>query len=331
MVFYYIQKKQKMKQILFTTLLIIASFFINFSTSLAQIEEDTTKITFIAYWEKGEFHDYEITKVKKKWKNEEIESIDSVSYIARFEVIDSTETSYKIKWTYKNDLFEMYNLSEKSIQKLSKYKNVEVIYKTDELGTFVGIENWKELSTMTKKVFEELFKSKQDAESKKLQQKLQPIMMAYDTKEGIEQVLFKELHVFHLPLGGQFDVTEPLLYEEELPNLLSGGVVRGNGKLTFENINREEGFCTYYQELKLNQEDAKNMILGVFKRMKLPENDFENEFKKSYVSIDDSGKYIYFYGYGLPLDLVSSREVHVKLQGENVRQIETIMIKLVLD
>jgi len=84
-----------MKQILFSSLLIVVFLLSTFSTSIAQTEDDTTTITFIAYWNKGEIRNYEITKVKRKWRNKEIESFDSVTYMAKFEVVDSTATSYK--------------------------------------------------------------------------------------------------------------------------------------------------------------------------------------------------------------------------------------------
>lgn len=320
-----------MKQILFTALFIVTSFLFNFSNSFAQTEEDTTQIAFIAYWQKGETRNYEITKVKTKWKNGEVETLDSVQYMAKFEVIDSTSKFYKVKWSYENDLFQTYQLSEKSIQKLAKYKYIEVIYKTDELGVFLEIENWEEISKMTKKVFEELFQSKKESERKRARQRLEPIMMAYDTKEGIEQLLFKELHIFHLPLGGQYDITEPQVYEENLPNLLSEGVVRGNGVLTFEEINREEEFCVFTQKLKLNSEDSKKMISDVFKKMKRTEYDMEEALKSSFVDINDNSRYSYFYGYGLPFELMTSREIHMKIQDEEVRQIEKIKVKLIFD
>ena len=319
-----------MKRLLFPVLLTLTLLF-NFSFASAQIEADPDIITFVAYWHKGEVRNYEITKVRKKWENGLIDQVDSITYMAKFEVIDSTEKSYTIKWTHENYLFKQYHLSQKSIEKLSEYKNIEVIYKTDELGAFVEVENWKEISEMTKKVFDELLQSKKGSERSKLKLKLQAIMMAYETKEGIEQIFFKELHVFHTPLGGQFDSSKPLEYEEKLPNLLSGGFLRGDGKLTFTHVNKEDEFCVFEQELKLNGKDAKKMVLDFLEKMNLPEKELKTSIKKSSMNIEDFANYQYFYGYGLPLEIETRREIEMKLQNQDAKQIDAIFIKLIFD
>jgi hypothetical protein len=321
-----------MKQILFSTLFIVLSFLFSFSTSIAQTQEDTTKIDFVSYWAKGDVYDFKVTKIKKKWSQDQLTTNDSSQYIARFEVLDSTATSYTIKWTYTTDLMEGYAVSEKLAKKLSKYNETEVIYKTDELGAFVEIKNWKELSSRMTEAFEELIKSeKEDNKRKKLEMRLTPLMTAYQSKEGIEQVMFKELQSFHLPLGAQFDVTKPMIYEENIPNLVTGGSIKGEGEIVFTEVDRAVGYCIFTQKLKLNPEDAKAMVIAMFKKMKLPEEEYAKEIEKATMSINDDNRYEYFYYPGLPSDIITIREVVLELKNEKMRQIEKTRIEMIFE
>jgi len=218
---------------------------------LAQV--DTTTVPFIAYWNKGETHKYQITKIKQNWKEGHLEKNDSTAYEAKFEVIDSTETSYRIKWTLENDLINDFDASEEVLSSLSKYEFTEVIYATTETGEFVGIENWEEISAMAKDIFETVFEAKEDEEkmSKKMKQGLASITEIYSSKAGIEQVLFKELQYLHFPFGYEYDAKETVTYRQELPNMLGGDPFIGDTKFYFENVDFEKKRCTLIQEMSL--------------------------------------------------------------------------------
>jgi hypothetical protein len=54
-------------------------------------QTDTIYIPFVAYWSKGDSYDFAVRKIKKKWDNGSLTKNDTIGYIARFEVLDSTE------------------------------------------------------------------------------------------------------------------------------------------------------------------------------------------------------------------------------------------------
>ena len=93
-----------MKTIFTAITLIILSTLISYS------QIDSTKIAFVSYWYVGESYDFKITKIKEKWKEEEMSEKKESSYLANFTVIDSTESSYTTKWSYENDLRSDYEI-----------------------------------------------------------------------------------------------------------------------------------------------------------------------------------------------------------------------------
>ena len=99
-------------------LLLILSFF---STILFS-QTDSTKIAFVAYWSLGDSYNFKVSKSKKQWKGEELTKDEQEDYIANFTVIDSTENSYTIKWSYENDLGNTYSVPEELVSKLSKLR-----------------------------------------------------------------------------------------------------------------------------------------------------------------------------------------------------------------
>ena len=124
-------------------------------------QTDTTKVAFIAYWSKGDSYDFKVTKVKKQWTNDKLTKNDSTQYIANFKVLDSTEKSYTLQWSFKNLLASNYreNLNKLYEDKqavndiIKKYDVTKVIYKTDEYGEFLEIINWKDISTLMSNMF----------------------------------------------------------------------------------------------------------------------------------------------------------------------------------
>ena len=68
----------------------------------ALAQSDSTNVAFVSYWSVGDEWHFRITKIKEQWKEGVLAKKDSSQYIAWLEVIDSTENSYKIKWSFEN-------------------------------------------------------------------------------------------------------------------------------------------------------------------------------------------------------------------------------------
>src|SRR5690606_28168492 len=184
-----------------------------------------TKVAFVSYWSLGDSYDFKVTKINQQWREGQLTKDQKEEYIANFTVIDSTENSYTISWSYENDLGSTYQIPEELLEKFSKYKITEIKYKTSEVGDLVEILNWKEVGETMNALFDDIVEvlGEKDVEKKEaLKAAMLPFKQIYSSQQGVEQLVLKELQYFHFPLGVEFDITEPLVYDDEIPNMFGG-------------------------------------------------------------------------------------------------------------
>ena len=293
---------------------------------------DTTKIAFVSYWSIGDSYNFKISKIKKQWKEGKLTKDQKQDYIANFKVIDSTENSYTINWSYENDLGNTYKIPEKLLDRFSKYKITEIKYKTSEVGYLIEILNWKEVGdTMNSMIVDiiEVLGDKDEMKKDALKTAMQPIKQIFSSKQGVEQLVLKELQYFHFPMGLEYDITEPLLYDDELPNMLGGRPIKAKAKLYFENVDFEESFCVIKQELSLDPKDTKDLLKQFFKQMKLGNKEMKKALETAVLQIEDKNVYEYYYNPGIPNRIETIRETIIDIDKEKVKNIDKTIIELI--
>lgn len=315
--------------------------FILFSI-ITHSQIDSTKIAFVAYWSIGNDYDFKVSKVKREWKNDVLTKKDSSQYIANFKVLDSTAESYKIQWTYKNNIVNTFQEKAENIfedketvnQILKKNDLSKVIYKTNELGEFIEILNWKELGESTKLLLQEMLKSfekKNPEKVSELRNAMNPIIEIYSSKQGIEQLAINELQYFHFPFGLEYDITEPIKYEQELPNVLGGKPILADATLTFEEVDFENSYCSIKEETVINPDDTKRVVQELFKKMKIDESNTENTIENAIFDITDLNYYQYYYNPGVPHYIYGGRKFILKMDKTDIEKIEELYIELIYD
>lgn len=311
---------------------LIAPIIFTLLSATIFFQTDSTSVSFVAYWDIRDSYDFKISKLKQSWKNDVQTSDEEQSYIANFTVIDSTENSYTINWSFENDLVNTYNIPDELMEKFEAYSLTEIQYQTSELGDFIEILNWKEVSETMNNMFNDMIEvlSENDPEKQKvLAQGLAPFKQIYSSKQGIEELVVKELQYFHFPMGVEFDITEPIFYDEELANMFGGNPIKADAKLYFENVDFEEGFCILKQEMKLNETDTKALLLQVFKQMNIKEDDMDNVLQNAVFKIEDFNVYEYYYNPGIPHKIETNRTSTFNLNNENGKRIEKVVIELI--
>ena len=301
-------------------------------TTLSFSQIDSTKIPFVAYWSIGDSYNFKVSKIKKQWKDGNLTKNEEQSYIANFTVIDSTENSYTVNWSYENDLVNTYNIPKELISKFSKYKLTEIKYKTSELGDLLEIINWQEVGEIMNNMFNDLIEVLGENDEEKtnaLNLAMQPFKQAYSAKEGVESLVLKEIQYFHFPMGLKYDITEPITYEDELPNMFGGEPIKADAKLYFENVDFEEGFCVLKQEMHLNEDDTKKMLKQLFFQMQIDEKGMKNALKTATVKIDDKNTYEYYFNPGIPHKIEAKRESLIDINNEKGKRLDITIIELI--
>lgn len=168
-------------------ILILITVLIITSDVFSQI--DSTKVAFVSYWSIGDSYDFKVSKIKQQWKEDKLIKDQKQDYIANFTVIDSTDTSYTINWSYENDLENTYNIPEELLNEFSKYKLTEIKYKTSEVGDLIEILNWKEVGEIMNKMFDDIVNVLGENDKKKenaLKKAMNPFKEIYSSKQGVE-------------------------------------------------------------------------------------------------------------------------------------------------
>lgn len=305
-------------------------------------QTDSTKIAFIAYWSKGDRYDFKVSKIQSTWENDILTKKDSSQYIANFEVLDSTSESYKIQWTYKNNMVstfqekarEYYQDKDAVNHIMSKYDTSKIIYETNELGEFIQILNWQQLSSVMKELLDEMEKSlaiKTPEKAKQLKQAMAPLIQIYSSKEGIEQIAMKELQYFHFPFGVEYDITTPIEYEQELPSMIGGNPIIGNAVLTFEEVDFENAYCVLKEEVFLNPEETKRQTTKLLDKMELNDSQVTEVMENAVFDIRDLSYYQYFYYPGVPYYVHSSRNVILNMEKMDYKRIDEVSLELIYE
>lgn len=316
-----------MKTILHLITLLILS-------SNAFSQTDPTKVPFVSYWSIGDSYDFKITKTKQQWKKGELTKDEKEEYIATFKVIDSTATSYTVNWSYENDLENTYDIPEALLERFSEYNVTNIKYKTSEVGDFIEVLNWEEVSNTMINMFNDLIQilgENDETTTSTLSKAMQPLIQIYSTKQGVEQLVLSELQYFHFLLGMEYNTTVPLIYDDEVPNLFGGKPIKAKSKIYFENLDVDENLCTVKHEMDLNPEDTKDLIIKVLKQMNIGDKKVRKLLKTSVMKIEDRNVYEYYYYPGIPRQIETVREVLIQIDNIAVNAIDKTVISLMYD
>lgn len=202
----------------------------------AQINMADSTVQVVSYWDKGEKQNYTITLEKIKLKGEDTTSKELISYDVEVSVTGATKNSYTVQWDYKN--FKTNDKNELT-QELSKInKNMQVIYKTDEMGGFIEVINWKEIRAYNQKAIAVL--RKKFGTAPEIEKMLKQIENSFSTKEAIEAASIKDIQQFHSFHGGKYKLHEEISDKIKVPNVLTNIPFDADYSLYLDEINETD-------------------------------------------------------------------------------------------
>lgn len=182
---------------------------------VAQINHVDSTVQVITYWDRQEVQNYRITEDKFKIKSNDTTSRETTSYEVRVTVKDSAEKFYTIEWFYQ-DLKS--DSKDETVQKiLSIGKDLTVIYKIDEMGSFIEVVNWKEIRDFIRKSTAVIADEYKDVPS--MDKLIKQIENMYSSREAIESAGIKDIQQFHSFHGAQYKLGEVLEGIVKTPNI----------------------------------------------------------------------------------------------------------------
>jgi hypothetical protein len=185
-------------------------------TGNAQLISTDSSVQVVGYWSKNDMQTYNVASRKYKVKGQDTLDVEVTKYQVDVKVVDSTANSYTIEWFYKNFDISGSNKFTQSIS--SVFKDIKVIVKTNEMGTFQEVVNWKDVRDEVKKAFGLM------REQLKGTPNLEPIIKnvedMFSTKQSIETYAILDILQYYTFHGGKYilhDDTETNLVSNEIP------------------------------------------------------------------------------------------------------------------
>ncbi|WP_207425034.1 hypothetical protein [Pedobacter sp. SYSU D00535] len=220
-----------MPRIFTTTIALIISLH---ASSQINMKDSTMQV--IAYWNKQEKQTYHIVDEKFKVTDSDTTSRETTEYDVEITVSDSTANSFTVQWLYKNVRVKTDN---KFIQKVAGLsEQLPIVFKTDEMGVFQEVLNWKEVSDYIKKataLLREEFKG-----TPKLKEITGQVEQRFSTKAGIEASAIKDIIQFHNFYGGKYTLHEEATGKTKMANLYGGEPFDAEVSVILEEMDEKE-------------------------------------------------------------------------------------------
>lgn len=243
-------------------LLVIGIVFLLSVNMYGQINEKDSTVQVVAYWSKLDQQSYNVSYEKIKIKSSDTISKELMKYEVDVKVIDATENSYTTEWFYKNFTIDTDNELVKKLTSLSD--DMSVIIKTDELGSFVEIVNWKDVKEYLTKVTKELEKELKDIPNyKKI---IEKVMNVYATKESIEANAIKDAIQFYSFHGVKYKLNEEINIKLEVANNFGGKPFETDVTYSLDEINSEAGNSIIRMKQVVNSEQLTDATYNYLKK-----------------------------------------------------------------
>ena len=288
--------------------------------SLIAQTEDGGVVQIVTYWEPGDSHSYSL-EIGTEMSISSGASESFTTYHVLIEVLEHSDTGYLIQWTY-SDVVPPKGASafEKRVVKMGA--GLPVRYYVTELGEFVGVENWEEIAAKAKVSLAGL--RKEFAAEPDIDNSIDTIMEAFETKEQFESLAMEEIQLYHLLHGYSYLMDEPIVVEGETANPFGGKSVFSKTTIELSEVNKDKS--TAYLVYNRGYEQAA-LARVVFEAVNgyLPDEELTEEQSKDLPNLDMEirKQFIFHTGSGWLLEAYSER--HVDTDGES--RTDSIYIK----
>jgi hypothetical protein len=225
-------------------------FFSMILASHAQIIPGDSAIQVIGYWNKNDLETFKVETKKYKIKNEDTVDVEVIKNQIDIRILDSTANSYTIEWLFKN--YDFSNANKMTKQLVGIAKDMKVIIKTDEMGSFQEVINWKEIQEELKKVF--VLASLQLKGNPQAKAMLEDMQEQYTSKEVIESSLLQDIQHYYTFYGGKYTLNQDV-ENTQVSNGVPGNPVNvlTSVQLAQLNVEDDNAIVRYWKEFDTKQ------------------------------------------------------------------------------
>ncbi len=306
-------------------LFIVGSFFAS--------GQETDNIQLIANWKVGLKHSFSVEKTKQQWENGNLATADTVNYTAFFEVLDAESDFYRIRWSFRHRLFNNFNMPAEIFRKIQSEADLDVIYTAERNGAFIEVENWEEIGTTiidsTRSRIEVLATSTEAKDE--MNRLMAPVLEMFATQHGVEELVLNELQYFHFPFGASFSKTEPLIYEQGIPTMISDRPILAQTVVAIENVDETESEFTITNTMKLDPDSTRASVEQFVLQLTSDQDVAVEAIQNSTMEVSDDHKLTYNYKTALPTSIQAKRTTLTRISGVSSKRVDETKIKSELE
>ncbi len=266
-------------------------FLVSACTSVAQNRTTDTSATCMAFWKNKETRIYHIIHGKEKYGTYPEKKLSEVSYEAHIKIIDSASTGYTIEWVYKN--YKMTGTTEQTLNSVNTLmEGLKIIYKTDDVGSFTELVNWKEVRDFFIDLYEK--GTTKPSQDKEYITALNQVKAIFQSKENIEALLIKEVQLYHASYGVEYTFAGTEM-ETQLPNVTGGQPFPAKIIIKLDELNTQKGLCKVSLNQVIDKGKAGPIIAAMLKKMSASAKTDEVEIQKQIkdMEISDVNEFTY--------------------------------------
>lgn len=250
-------------------ILLVTAFLIAGVEALTQINMTDSIVQAVTYWDIGAKHYYNVRIEDIETENSDTTSYAITDFDVELSVLNMTEDSYYILWTYSN---LRTNSTDTMIQEMIKMnENIRVIYRTNEYGLFMEVLNWKEVRDSVVKMGDAL--RNKLSTTPEVEQTISNIIASFSSKEAIESASIKDIRQFHLFYGSVYPINHSYTGKLEIPNIYGHGNIMSDYTVSVTELDENDGNYTlrFVQEADKKQlnEAVFNYLLSLAESMRV--------------------------------------------------------------
>ncbi len=237
--------------------------------AFGQISMADSSVQTIAYWENGESHSFSVQLDEFRVVGSDTLDRIRTTYSLDMLVMDSTEKSYDVRWTYRDMKIEWSDqdsLIKAIFDKTLQIKGGEVVdFRTDEYGKFLEMTNWEQIRNYYQIVQENL--EEEFSGIPEITQLLKNMFGIYSNRSAIEKGVIKDVYQFLNFHGGNYFLGQPTTGNITYPGVVSNQPLDAEVYVELDQIYPEDNDYGIYSSIEVNPEQLKGETVKVLAKL----------------------------------------------------------------
>lgn len=277
---------------------LLLSLSLSLLCSYSAAESNTEQpLTVRPQWQTGDKAHYLLTKSRARTidgaRNKGVTSKTDVW----FEVLKVQDDHYVLSVNFGETRFDDPNLNADPLTKgmTSLRKGLKIILTLNRDGSIREVQNWEEIQKVSNKAIDRLSEhlKGQGAPTGAIDKVIAQVRHMFSSEEVVTQTATQEIQLLFVPLGKTYEISTPLEYETEIPNILGGEPIPSQGKFTLTAFDQNNGQATITWAQSVNSKEFTRIMNGTLQSMaKSIGKPMPDAKRLDSMSINDSGEFV---------------------------------------